>query len=66
MFNVTYEVDTRNEIASEPKVGCNRCRCGEGEHVRCYHHPDSRFAVQTYLYFKNLWDGKVCGTAAIQ
>ncbi len=55
MFNVTYEVDRRNNLISPPKVGCNICRCEEGEHIRCFHHPSSKYAVQTYLYFESVW-----------
>ena len=56
MFHVTYEVNQDNDIVTEPKVGCNICRCHEGSHVRCFHHGMAMFAVNTYLYFKGVWD----------
>ena len=55
MFHVTYEADHLNNMVSQPKVGCNICRCAEGERVRCFHHPSGRHALQTYLYFKKVW-----------
>ena len=55
MFHVTYEVDHLNNMVSEPKVGCNVCRCEEGEHIRCFHLSSGLYATQTYLYFKKVW-----------
>ena len=59
MFHVSYEVDRSGDICSPPRVGCNACRCDQGEDVRCIHHPAASFAIQTYLYFRDAWKNRV-------